>query len=296
MLARFYCSSVLSELTSSDWYGDISKCGDTVEFVREPRAVIHKYKKNQKLEVDHLENEPWEITITEADYFNVKLDNIDMKQICNSAELMDKYTKDAIRQLKEAAEIFAFAKMMMNVDCNNMGCNAGVQSQDYDLGDVGRPFVATGETILQLFTNLMATLMEACVVSPGFGISSSVRDSIPFIILPVRAYVTLMNSELSDCCTGNGESRAIITGRFPNTIGGFKVYFSDRLIPKKENGSWVYPIIAGRTDATAAATHMMENREVEHPDYFGSLFQGMMIYGADVIYPEALALALVRFE
>jgi len=307
ILARLHCATMFSEVATNNALNEISKCGEQVTFWRSPRAVIHPYIKNQKLEHDALETDHLTFEVGEAVYFNLKIDDVDYQLICNAPQLIDAYTEDAVQQIKETIDVKGIQHMVQNVAATNQGCEAGAQTRSFNLGRLQDPLVVengTGMDLMELLVRMYSVLMEACVLAPPSNMLGNDKGSQaltgggsgaePFIILPFAAYGHLMNNERLNCCQ-NGMNQPIITGRLPNPVGNFHLYFS-RFVPSYvENDTIVYEIVAGRRDAVAFVKTIEKMQEVEHPDYFGKLFRGLAAFGFGTLYPEALALARVRF-
>lgn len=295
IIDRFYCSSSFLETTSGDFLGDLKRCGDTIQFRRKPRAVVHPYIKNQKLEHDFLETDCVACQAGKGLYFNLKIDEVDKHQICNSRELIDYYSEDAMNQFKLNMEADVLAQMIYGVDAANQGCCAGCQTRCYNLGDCGKPRCINCDNILDWFCDIYAVLMEACVVTPGMGYK--VNDPAePFIYLPIQGYNTLKKA-LSKCCPSDGNAGTpMVTGRLPERIGNFHVYIAHNLPYYIENGDMIYMVPAGRRDATGFVTTIERMREMEHPDYWGCLFQGLIVWAACTLYPEAMTVSRVKFE
>jgi hypothetical protein len=307
ILARLHCATMFSEIATNNALNEISRCGEQVTFWRAPRAVVHPYIKNQKLEHDALETDHLTFEVGEAVYFNLKIDDVDYQLICNAPQLIDAYTQDAVQQIKETIDLKGMRHMAESVAGFNQGCEAGAQTRSFDLGRIGDPLVVengTGMDLMQLLVRLYSVLIEACVIAPPSNMAGSDKGSQaltgggsggePFVVLPTAAYSHLMNNDRLNCCeSGNGQ--AILTGRLPNPIAGFHIYFS-RFVPfYEDNDTLVYEIIAGRRDAVAFVKTIEKMQEVNHPDYFGKLYRGLAAFGFGTLYPEALALARVRF-
>ena len=104
MLSNFRCHTMFTEITTGKHLDELRGCGDRIRFQYEPKAMVHCYVKNQKLEIDDLETKEKVCDIGKGMYWNLKMDDVDLQQICNSKELIDAYTKDAMHQIKMAIE------------------------------------------------------------------------------------------------------------------------------------------------------------------------------------------------
>jgi len=298
VIERFYCSSILTNITNGDFLGELRRCGDTIQFKRKPRAVIHPYIKNLKLHHDFMEPDCVAIQASKGLYFSMKLDDVDKHQICNSRQLIDWYTEDANHQFQLAMELDALVEMICNVDIYNQGCCAGAQSRCYNLGDIGKPKCINCDNILDWFCDVFTVLAEACVVSFGYGHEHHPKsNSEPFMVLPYRGYNMLKKalSKGPGCCPTDA-GNPMLNGSVPSRIQEFHIYVAHNLPYYIENGEQIYQIPAGRPDATAFTTTIEYMREIEHPDYMGCLFQGLIVWACGVLYPQALALSRVKFE
>jgi hypothetical protein len=288
----------MDEITNTDFFGELSQCGDSVTFQRAPQAVVSDYVKNQKCEYDFLETSDVTVCINRAKKWAVKLDTVDMNRICNSRELLDAYADSAVDQFKRQAFREMLAFVTTQVDPDNQGLEAGIDSHSYNLGGIGAARVFDSSDIFRLFSDLQNTLAEACTVdiTPGAGFDS---DANPYILLPREANSVLLASPKvteAACCGGSQGQSLTMTGRMHSRYFGFNVIFSSEIPYTIENGRRVYQIIAGRRDAIGWTKIIEEADEFQHPDFFGTVLRGLFVYGYGVIYPEALALARVSFN
>lgn len=287
IIERFYCESIFPEISDTNYAGELMRCGDQITFWRSPRAVIHPYSKNQKLEHDILESEPVTLTVDRGHYFNLKLDMVDEKQICNSSELRQYYIKDATFRMTQAVDTEMLAYIPTRVQSENQGMNAGEQSGSYQLGTLASARPVDKNDVTEWMDDIHAVLDEAYLPRDG-----------RFLVLPHIAFNVLMKSELKVACTV-GEATAsniALNGRLPNMVHGFNLYRSSNVASSVVGGDRVYSVLAGLKQATAFAAQIEHMRETEHPDYFGKLSQGVMIYGFDVMQSEALALSMATFS
>ena len=117
-----------------------------------------------------------------------------------------------------------------------------------------------------------------------------------FIIVPpiLRTYLAMSNysnSEWSCKCGG------IISGMWDHELFGFQPIESIHVpVRMDESGSLSFYIIAGHKEATAYASNILESRLITNdPDYFGVRYQYLVAWGAEVIYPDALAMGYWTF-
>lgn len=308
ILTRLKCETAFREFTTGNFLGELKGCTDTVTMLRAPRASVRPYQKNQKLETDYLETSSVSLSAGKAAYFDIKIDFLDEKQICNSSELLSMYTDDAIDQFKFLMEMDVLGEMMCNVDAQNQGCCAGAQTHSYNLGSDTKPLILTcdghddTESILSWLEDVMSVLMESCAVTPGMGYNINNSGGEPFIALPIKAYNLLKKCLSAANGCNSVENTPMVTGRIPNRINGFHVFILPG-IPnmKKDLGNgvkdYVYKIIAGRRDATGFINIVDHVRKLDtDPEYFGTRIQGLTAWGTATLRPEALTLSRVVFS
>ena len=296
MLANFHCHTMFTEITTGNHLDELRRCGDRIRFQYEPKALVHCYTKNQELEIDDLETREKTCDIGKGMYWNLKMDHVDLQQICNSPELIQAYTNDAVQQIKQSIEADILETMMLNVSPYNQGCCAGVVTGCYDLGDVGKCRDIDCNNILKWLTQVFSVLMESCTVTPGhgFGVDSNAE---PFIVLPIKGWEVLMEALSKGCCLGGEDSNApMVTGRIPRKINNFHIYVANNLMFDVEGNKLVYPILAGRRDATGFVTTIEHMDECKSEKHFGKFFRGLQVWGGCVLYPEALTLSRVCFK
>lgn len=288
LLERFYCTTIFGEISTTEYTGDLMRCGDQITFWREPEVEIHDYKKNAPLKSDTLESCPISMTIDKAKYFNLKIDWIDEKQICNWDTWKDAFLRRASYNLGQIIDQELLNNMYAEVHPCNMGPNAGVLSQCYNLGEPGAPVALTPDNIIDALAQKCAVLDEQCIPDDRF------------IILPPIAKVLLMNSPYGESCflnCGGGESPAV-NGKLPGQLLGMDVYISNNAPKVKDAGTNqdAYWIMFGHRSATAFASQIEETRVIEDKDSFDRYYQGLQVYGCGVMRPEALGACYATFE
>lgn len=307
ILTRLTCETSFMELTSGNFMGDFKNCTDTVSMLRPARSVVRPYSKNQKLQPDYIEADRVFLTAGKAAYFDVKLDQLDDQMICNSAQLLNNYTEDAISQFKYLMELDVFGTMLYEVHEYNQGCCAGARTHSYDLGSPTKPIGLSAvegdrNDILRKLQELFAVLAEACAVTPGMGYKISGGGGEPFLALPYAGWMMLQRT-LSRCCPQGGvEATPMVNGRIPTRIGGFHAYIMNGIpsaLVEIANGNKVtaYQILAGRRDATGFVKIVDKVRKItDDPESFQIRVQGLTAWGAAVLRPEALAAMHVYFK
>lgn len=278
LIEEFYCTSIFGEISTTEYQGEFSKGGDQITFWRAPEIMIRDYVKNGEMKHDTLESRPVTITIDKAKYFSFKIDDIDAFQMQMWSQLKSAALSNASRAMVNQIDCELLGSLYADVISCNRGTSAGASSAAMDLGDIGAPVEITAENILQKLVEMSVVLDEQCVPQEG-----------RFVVLPHAFKNVLMNSPLA-CAYCSGLSQSLyVNGRVPGELVGFKLYFSHN-VPMVDDPTnrKAWHIVAGLPMATVFATQMEKMREFEGHDSFDKYFQGLQVYGFDVMYPKAL--------
>lgn len=290
LIVQFYCSSVYSDITTTEYTGDIRKCGDQVTFFRSPKVTVRRGSKDGSITHDTFDTSPVTMTIDQELEFSIKVAQVDIEQICAWSKWESALLKSASYEMNETIDQDLLASSALQVAAVNKGATAGVKTARYNLGTAGAPITITKTNIWEELVNVRAVLREQCL---------PMNDV--FIVLPDVAEVALLNSPLlnsnaglaakSEVASGN-----ILNGKLPMQIAGFDIYFSHNVSSATDGGGLAYNCVAGWRGATAFAAQIEKSRIIDNDkDSWDTYIQGMMVYGSKVIRPEGLALAYWKF-
>ena len=95
LLERFYDTTLYSEISTTEYTGELNKGGDQITFMREPKVIVRDYDKNGKIIHDTIDGEPVTMTIDYAKTFSIKMNHIDEKQIQNFEKWKAAFLKSA---------------------------------------------------------------------------------------------------------------------------------------------------------------------------------------------------------
>lgn len=284
LISRYYPSTVSGQITCQDIVpSEIKNQGDTVVFRRAPVAEIFDYQKNQDLEVSQLNTRPDIMTIDRAKYYNLKLDEIDEKQIGDIRTWVSEFRDSAVNLMAQQIDYELFTELPHQVDCHNKGPRAGARTGIWDLGTQGAPVTLNATNIHEVLGRLATVLTET---------NAPMKDR--WIILPTAAQALFwMNPILANACaSGNGKSIILSDGEmFPNILG-FNIIFSNILpiYTDPVTGQQTYVILAGLGCATGFVMQLNKQEIIDKdPRSFSKYWRGLNLYGFKVLRPENLA-------
>ena len=310
----FRKSSVVEDVTNTDYSGDISSFGDSVRIIKEPDITINSYARGTTLATQDLSDADFTMVVDQANYFQFAID--DIEEAHSHINFMDLATDRAGYKLRDTfdADVLGYmsgyewngsawaartaaAGTKADAAAGNDELLAANKLQAGTFGGTANnsiPVAAgggTGAVTSPLaIMNRMARLMDAANVdTEGRWL---VCDPV-FVEQLMDEDSKLINADFG----GDGEAR---NGRLPGTIRGFRIYKSNNL-PYKGTGAGTTAasgsttnfgvIVAGHDSAVATAEQIAKTESFRSPDTFSDIVRGLQLYGRKILRPEALMTA-----
>lgn len=322
----FRKTTVVNEITNSDYMGEIAQFGDTVTIIKEPTIQVHPYVRGQKNLSQDLVDEDFTLQITQANYFQFGEDDIEVKQ--QHVNFMDLAASQAAYALSQQydSEVLAYmsgyqydrytGQHSVNTVVN--GTKAIATADDDELlpsMKLSRPSFGNFETAGNVGDSIPlairlpgTTTMPTTHISPVMLINRMAtkldQQNVPkegrFIVIdPVIK--ELLSDEDSRLLNADwGESGALRNGLVLPKWNGFRVYESNNL-PKIGNGPGTNGaaaqsanfgvILAGHSSAVATAEQISKTERMRSPDTFADIMRGLQLYGRKILRPEAIVTA-----
>lgn len=291
LIPKYYASTVTGQITSSDIVpAEIKREGDQVVFRTAPVAEVFDYQKNQDLETSQLNTSSVVMTVTRAKYYNLKLDNVDEKQIPNVRNWVSEFRDSAMKVLALRTDREILTELPHQVDCHNKGRNAGIRSGVFDLGTSGAPVTVNPNNLMEFIGRLAAVLTERQVPQSG-----------RFLVLPSSAQPLFWANTILSNAYASGQSKSIVLtdGTMIPDLLGFKIIFSNNtpIYTDPVTGAQTYTILAGLKTATGYVMQLTKQEVItQDPRSFSSYWRGLTLYDFKVIKPEDLAVGYVTFN
>ena len=282
LIEKYYDGTVLTQITNTDYEGEIQSHGDKVIIRTMPSVSIKPYEIGQALETEFPTAGTIELLIDKGLYYQTAIDDIIAKQ--QDIDQMNLWGEDSSEQLKIQLDSEVLAYLPANVAAENTGTAAGVVSGNVNLG--------TQAVALDLDrTNVLDTILYLGQVLDEQNVPETGR----FLLMPFWATTLLKMSDIKDASlTGDGTSplRNGMVGR----IDRFTVYNSNLLPrnPAPAGTEWTTVLLAGHKDAATFATQMTKTESLRSQTTFGDVMRGLVVYGYRMIKPEAMAVAYVQ--
>lgn len=310
----FRNSSVVEDITNTDYSGDIASIGDSVKIIKEPEITINSYARGTTLATQDITDADFTMIVDQANYFQFALDDIeeahshvnfiDLATDRAGFKLRDAFDQDVLGYMSGwtwngsawvarttaagtkseagagADELFAANKLTAGTfggtAANSIPVTAGGGA-----GAISSPLAVL---------NRMARLMDAANVD---------TDGRWVVVDPVFKEI-LMDEDAKLINADFGGDSEVRNGRLPGSVRGFRVYTSNNL-PYKGTGAGTSAaagstanygvVVSGHDSAVAVADQIAKTESFRSPDTFADIVRGMQLYGRKILRPQGLITA-----
>jgi hypothetical protein len=319
----FRKSTVVGEITNSDYFGEISAQGDTVRIIKEPEISVQAYTRGTTVTAQDLDDEDFNLTIDKSNYFAFKMDDIEeahshinfMQLATDRAayRLKDQYDQDVLGYLAG----FTQSALHGSPDTANTTVNGSksvltagsdelLSSMKIIKSSFGNITTASaGDHSIPLTARMPgATSLPTATASPAMVVARMARlldqqqvdtDGRWLVVDPV--FMELLRDEDSRFMNADfGESGGLRNGLVINNFHGFRMYTSSNLPSVGTSGtanqnSNFGVIVGGHDSAVATAEQINKTETYRDPDSFADIVRGMHLYGRKILRPEGIVTA-----
>jgi hypothetical protein len=256
-------------VVNRDYEGEIRDVGDTVKINSLGPVTVSPYTKNSNIsEPETLNDADQILTIDQADYFNFQIDDVDRAQ--QRPKVMDQAMRNAAYALADDTDQYLAGIMWAAVPAaSTQGAVGSGLDVGFGSGETN-PYVALLNAGTDLDEHNVPREGRWAIVPPWFH---------AFLLMDNRFVAT--GAEAADGRAVNG-----MIGR----AAGFDIYLSNN-VPYAA-GPVEYKILCGTNYATSYAEQISKVEAYRPERRFADAVKGLHLYGAKVVYPEALALII----
>lgn len=312
--------AVASDITNSDYFGEISNYGDSVIIIKEPEIEVNPYARGAALTSQDLSDESFTLIIDRANAFQFQVDDIEKKMSHENWEslasnrasyrladrydedvlgYMSGYTKDTGSWVARSSAVGTKAEstadsdeLLSTMKLSRATFASGGSSSDSIAVGVSGTYDATPLAILSRMSRLMDQQNvdkdgRWVVVDPVF--EEILRDE---------------NSKFMDRDFQDGEK--LSNGRVSSDmVRGFRLYSSNNLPylgtgpgTADSNGSSANfgVIVAGHDSAVATAETINKTESFRSQDTFADVVRGLHMYGRKILRPQSLCRAIYNIN
>ena len=276
VLKFFRRSSVVEDITNTDYYGEIEDFGDTVRVINEPTITVSSYNRGAVINTQNLDDNQFTLTVDTANAFAFKIDDIEERHSHLNFEalatssgaysLKRKYDRDVLEAIQGAS-----------------GINTGTA--------VTPSGSSAGDTVVNAISEAARILDDNEVPEEG-----------RWMVAPPKLYEVLKTAGskfLEVQVTGMNESPLLNGKVLPGPVHGFNLYKSTALnlsgtdIITATGTSNQFKVLFGHISSVATASHIAKTEVVRDTDSFADIIRGLHVYGQKVLRTEAVVRTLM---
>jgi len=252
--AKFYAQTVLSEVTTNEYEGEISGLGNKVNIRAVPAVTVADY--TGTLSYSDVTSSTIELNIDKAKSYAFKVDDILRTQA--DIDFMNEAARDAAQNMKIEIEQDVFA-------------NVAAGSSLTDING-GTPATVSTSNVLGFILDAGKTLDE-----------NNIPEEDRFMIVNPATASILKQTELRQAYL-TGDSVSPLRNGFIGMVDRFKMYVSNNLSTTAGVTSGLY----GHPKAIAYASQFTNTETVRLESSFGDGVRGLAVYGYKVVLPTAI--------
>jgi hypothetical protein len=315
----FRKSSVIEDITNSDYYGEIANMGDSVRILKEPEITVRPLQRGTGIVTQDLDDDDFSLIVDQANYFAFSIDDIEKQQA--HVDWMSMASNRAGYRMKQRydAEVLAYLTgYTPTYDASGTitsyaARTASAGDKAWDSAAADELFAANKLTRASFVSGGSASESVAVGVEGTFDVTplkvlnrinrlmdiNNVPKEGRYVVLDPVIIEILMdeNSKLINNDYNPGADQLTNGKLQERQIRGFTVYESNNLPfvgtgpgTADTNGSSAHygVIVAGHKSAVATAQQLNDTEKFRSQDFFGDVVRGMHLYGRKILRPEAL--------
>ena len=323
----FRKSTVVGDITNSDYFGEIANQGDTVRIIKEPEISVKSYTRGTQVTAQDLDDEDFTLTVDKSNYYAFKMDDIEeahshvnfMQLATDRAayRLSDQYDQEVLGYLSgySQSNLHSVADAV-NTSVNGSkavstaGSDELLTSMKLKKGSFGNITTSSADDhSIPVVARLPgATALPTATVSPAMVVARMKRlldqqqvDSQGRWLVIDPVFMEILSDEDSRFMNGDyGDSGGLRNGLVINNFHGFRLYVSSNLPAvgtgpgttgsANQNANFGV-LVAGHDSAVATAEQINKTETYRDPDSFADIVRGMHLYGRKILRPEAIVTA-----
>jgi len=266
-------AAVAEAVCNTDYMGEISSFGDTVNIIKEPQIAVADYTRGLAVTSTDLTDQELVLTVDQAKSFSFKID--DLEKRFSHVNFQAIAADNAAYALRDAMDSNILAAISAGATATT---GMGTTSTPIDIG---------------FGSNEVDPLNQMSLAAKELDEANAPEDGRWFVAAP-EWYNALSNSASKllsvDFNAGQGSIRNGLVAS--GLLRGFSMYKSNNLPTNDLSGaspagSATAPVaLFGHMSSTAAASSMNKVETVRDTGTFSDIVRGLMVWGRKVLRPE----------
>jgi hypothetical protein len=245
---------VFAAICNRNYEGEVQAAGQSVRITSISRPTLNDYLGSVTYE--ELTDAQQILPLDQKNYFAFKVDDVDKKQA--AGDFVQMAMQEASYAMRDDADQFV----------------AALYTQAAAANVITPVSVTTGDLAYTLLKNFVVALDK----------SNASRANRWVVIPPALHGFLLENAKFVDY-SSSGSLEPLLNGRVGRALG-MEIYVSNNVV---DTGTNQFAVMAGSMQAITYAEQLMTVEAGRHQASFGDYVRGLMIYGAKVVHPGALA-------
>lgn len=273
LLQNMHKAQVFGALVNRDYEGDIRQAGDTVKIGGIGAISISPYAKNStSLSWQTLADASQSLLIDQAKYFAFKVDDVDQAQ--TRPKLMDEAMREAGYAVSDTIDSYIAGLYASAATTNKVGSDGGsAKTIGYGSGEID-PY--------KQIVDMGVLLTENNVPSEG-----------RWAVLPAW-YEGMLRKSSSFVANPSGVTGQSMVNGSIGRIAGFDVYVSNNVTTDGQATPTYRAMFGVAAAITLAVQKQPEMEAIRLQDSFADGVRGLLLYGATVVRPSALAVLFTK--
>ena len=266
-------AAVAEAICNTDYMGEISNFGDTVNIIKEPQITVADYTRGLTVTSTNLTDQELVLTIDQAKSFSFKLD--DLEKRFSHVNFQAVASDNAAYALRDAMD----SNILTAINAGaTVTTGMGTTSVPIDIGFTG---------------SKVDPLNQMALAAKELDEANAPEEGRWFVAAP-EWYNALSNSASKllsvDFNAGQGSIRNGLVAS--GLLRGFQMYKSNNMPTNDLSGatpagSATAPVaLFGHISATSAASSMNKVETIRDTDTFSDIVRGLMVWGRKVLRPE----------
>lgn len=258
---------VYTNLFNRNYDGEIRQAGDTVHINTITDISIKDYTRNTDIDnPEQLTTADQTLVVDQAKYYNFYLNDVDKAQALPG--LIDAAMASASHGLAEAVDKYLAGLLAAASGTITTG-----------LGSTSTPLTVTAQSAYELLVDMKTAMDKANVPKMG-------RK----VVLPPEFEGFMLKDSRFAANGGKGENR--LENGAVARAAGFDIYISNN-VPNTSGAK--YKVIASTQESNTYAEQLVKTEAYRREKGFDDGVKGLLVYGAKIIRPAAVAVATVNF-
>mgnify|MGYP003142544676 FL=1 len=286
----FRKSSVIEAITNTDYAGEISAFGDTVNIIKEPEITVAAYTRAASTTKQFLTDQELTLVIDKANSFKFIVDDIEER--LSHINFASVGASSAAYTLKDTMDSEVLSAMFSGVSTSSPdhqlgGDGNGSAIANFTAGDPIDMGNGSSELSPLKIMARMARLLD----------DSQVPEEGRWFVAKPEFYEELADTDSklmsSDFNQGDGGVRngLVASGQ----IRGFSMYKSSNC-PATSGTNATGQCLGGHISSTATAQSILNIETLRDQDTFGDIVRGLHVYGRKVLRDNAIVKAVYAID